>query len=185
MKETRVAIRYAKALFDLAIEMKILDKVKDDAQLVSDVCLQNREFVLMLKSPIIKEKSKLVVIREIFKGKIQDVTLKFMSIITNNGREDIIQEIMDQFVIIYKRHMRIMPITVKSAVKLDKDVRDRIVNIIAARRNVSVELTEKIDESLIGGFLLEAESLQYDASISRQIKNLEKEFDVNLYIKGF
>lgn len=185
MKETRVAIRYAKALFDLAIEMRMLDKVKNDAELINDVCMQNREFVLMLRSPIIKENNKMTVIRELFKGKVQDVTIKFMAIITNNGREDIIQQIMEQFIVIYKRHMRIMPVTVKSAVKLDKDVRDRIINVIAERRDVRVELTEEIDESLIGGFLLEAESLQFDASVLRKIKNLEKEFDVNLYIKGF
>ncbi len=185
MKETRVAIRYAKALFDLAVEMEILEKVRDDATLIRDVCRQNREFVLMLRSPIIKGKKKMAAIREIFKGKIQDATLKYMDIITRNGREDIIQDIVEQFIVMYKKHMNILPVTVKSAVKLDQDVRQKIISIITNRQEVTVELTEEIDESLIGGFLLEAESLQYDASVLRQIKNLEKEFDINLYIKGF
>jgi len=185
MKETRVAIRYAKALFDLAIEMNILDKVMEDAKLISSVCHQNREFVLMLQSPVIKEKKKLAVFSDIFKNKIQDVTLKFMTIIARNGREQIIKDIADQFLVIYKKHMNILPVTVKSAVKLDPDVRDKIISIITDRQNVTVELTEAIDEDLIGGFMLESDNLQYDASIQRQIKDLEKEFDINLYLKGF
>jgi F-type H+-transporting ATPase subunit delta len=185
MKETRVAIRYAKALFDLAIEMKILDKVMEDAKLISSVCHQNRDFVLMLQSPVIKEKKKLAVFSDIFKNKIQDMTLKFMTIIARNGREQIIKDIADQFLVIYKKHMNILPVTLTSAVKLDAEIREKIISIISDRQDVTVELTEAIDEELIGGFLLESDNLQYDASLQRQIKDLEKEFDINLYLKGF
>ena len=49
----------------------------------------------------------------------------------------------------------------------------------------TIELTEELDEKLIGGFVLSFDDKQLDASILRQIKNLKKEFDINLYIKGF
>ena len=185
MKETRVANRYAKALFDLSIELKQLEQTRSDMELINSVCEQNREFVLMLKSPVIKENKKQAILSDIFAGKISDLTFKFLKVITHNRREDIIMEIAVQFIKIYKEFKNILPTLLTSAVELDAETRDKIVTLLGERANATIELTEAVDESIIGGFILEFEDRQYDASILRQIKNLQKEFDINLYIKGF
>ncbi len=185
MRETRVANRYAKALFDLAIEMKMLEEIRDDMDLLLTVCRENRDFVLMLKSPVIKEVKKQAIIRGIFENKINDLTFKFLKVITHNRREEVIMEIAQQFIKIYKEFKNILPTTLTSAVKLDAETRDRIVTLLGERTNTEIELTEQVREEIIGGFILEFEDRQYDASILRKIKNLQKEFDVNLYIKGF
>jgi F-type H+-transporting ATPase subunit delta len=185
MKETRVANRYAKALFDLSIELKQLELIRADMELLHTVCEQNREFVLMLKSPVIKESKKQAILTGIFAGKISDLTFKFLKVITHNRREDIIMEISVQFIKIYKEYKKILPTLLTSAIQLDAETRDEIVTLLAERANATIELTEEVDESIIGGFILEFEDKQYDASVLRQIKNLQKEFDINLYIKGF
>ena len=61
----------------------------------------------------------------------------------------------------------------------------RILTLLEKRASAQIDLKEKIDEDIIGGFVLSYEDKQYDASILRQIKNLRREFDINLYIKGF
>jgi F-type H+-transporting ATPase subunit delta len=94
-------------------------------------------------------------------------------------------EISEQFIKIYKEFMNILPTTLTSAVKLDAGTRDKIVTLLGDRTNTEIELSEQIREEIIGGFILEFEDKQYDASVLRKIKNLRKEFDVNLYIKGF
>ncbi len=185
MKETRVANRYAKALFDLAIEMKVLDRIKDDIELVYSVCKQNRDFVLMLKSPVIKESKKQTIIKEIFKSKVHELTIRFLLVITRNGRESVIMEIAQQFIDVYKKFKNILPVTITSAVQLDADTKKKIIAVLYDRAGAQIELTEEIDKEIIGGFIMEFEDKQYDASISKQIKNLHKEFDINLYIKGF
>lgn len=185
MREIRVANRYAKALIELAIEMKLLEQVKADMDLLLQVCDQNREFLLMLKSPVIRDQKKKAILEQIFTGKIQELSLKFMLVITRNRREAVIQEIANQFIVLYREYHRIIPTTLTSAVKLDQATRDKIVGLLAERANATIELTEKIDEEIIGGFILEFESSQYDASLLRKIQNLKKEFDINLYIKGF
>lgn len=185
MKETRVANRYAKALFDLSIELKQMEKARADMELLYSVCMQNREFVLMLKSPVIKESKKQAILTGIFANKISDLTFKFLKVITHNRREEIIMEIAEQFIKIYKEHMNILPTTLTSAVDLDAETRDKIVKLLGERAHAKIELTEKVDEEIIGGFILEFEDKQYDASTLRQIINLRKEFDINLYVKGF
>ncbi|MCD4730345.1 MAG: ATP synthase F1 subunit delta, partial [Bacteroidales bacterium] len=97
MKEFRLAGRYAKALFDLAIEMNVLEEVHADAELIIDVCEKNKEFVLMLRSPIIKDVKKLAILKDIFENNLNELTYRFIVLITRNKRESIIKEIAERF----------------------------------------------------------------------------------------
>ncbi|MCB0807139.1 MAG: ATP synthase F1 subunit delta [Bacteroidales bacterium] len=185
MKEIKVSHRYAKALFQLAVELNKDEKVFEDAKLIATVCEQNREFLLMLRSPVIKEKIKISVISEIFKNKIDDITLKFLKIITKNRREGLIPEIAGQVISVYKDYKNIVSATITSASELDNESREKILNLLKKHTHAEIELSEKVEEELIGGFILSFKDKQYDASLRRQIQNLHKEFDENLYEKGF
>lgn len=185
MKETRVANRYAKALFELALEMKITDKVREDAETLLNVCNTNQDFVNMLKSPIIKDKKKNDILAEIFGKTFHEMFMKFLVIINRNRREDIIIEIAEQYIYIFKKQNNILTVDIETASEIDKETRDKIIGLLEKRSEAKVELTEKVKEDLIGGFVLSTEDKQFDASVMRQIKNLRKEFEVNLYIKGF
>ncbi len=185
MKESKVARRYAKALFELAIEMKLVEQVYEDAQLVIDVCKNNKEFVVMLRSPVIKDVKKLAIIKDIFEKNLNKLTYKFFVVITRNNRESIIQEISEQVVELYQEYKNIVPVHLTTATKLEEVTRAKILKLLSQKSDATVELTEEVDEDLIGGFVLEFDDKQFDASIQRQIANLKKEFEVNLYIKGF
>jgi F-type H+-transporting ATPase subunit delta len=185
MKEIRVANRYAKALLELAIELNVLQQIKADAELVSTVCRQNRDFVLMLKSPVIKEKKKLSVVKEIFKDKLNQLFFQFLVIITRNRREDLIPEISNQFIVLYKKYKNILPANLSTSVEVDNETRQKLINLLHKHTKSEIELTEEVKKELIGGFILSFEDKQYDASIQRKIKNLKKEFEINLYVKGF
>ena len=185
MREIRVANRYAKALFEFAIEMNQVERIKQDAVLVSTVCRENRDFVLMLQSPVIRDNTKIKVIKEIFDKHVHEITLKFMTIITRNRREELIADIAEEFASIYREFKNIIPATITTATKLDEETREKILSILRKRSNAEIELKEEINDDLIGGFVLTFSDKQYDASIKRMIQNLHKEFDVNLYVKGF
>ncbi len=185
MKESRLANRYAKALFELALEMNVVEKVYQDAELIYTVCSENREFVLMLRSPVVKEAKKLSILKAIFEKKVHEMTLKFLLIITRNRREMYIMEIAQQFTIIYKKFKNILPATLVTAYEIDAEIRKKIIALLHKNTNAEIELHEEIDKELIGGFILTFDDKQYDATIKRLIGNLHKEFDINLYVKGF
>jgi F-type H+-transporting ATPase subunit delta len=185
MKEIKVATRYARALFDLALEQKILEQVHKDAELIFEICKTNRDFILFLRSPVIKETKKVTVLKNVFEKNIHELTLKFLLIITKNRREAIIQDIAEMFLEIYREHKNIIRASVTTAVPIDKEIRDRMIKIMEEQTKAHIELTELVDEEIIGGFIMNFDDKQYDASVLRQIKNLVKEFDVNLYLKGF
>jgi len=185
MKESKVARRYAKALFELAIEMKLVEQVYADAELIIDVCKNNKEFVVMLRSPVIKDVKKLAIIKDIFEKNLTELTYRFFVVITRNNRESIIQEISEQVVDLYQEYKNIVPVNLTTAIQLDKVTREKILKLLSEKSDATVKLTEEVDEDLIGGFVLEFDDKQFDASIQRQISNLKKEFEVNLYIKGY
>jgi F-type H+-transporting ATPase subunit delta len=185
MNETKIANRYAKALFDLALELGLIEKVREDAQLLHEVCNSNKDFVFMLRSPVIRVDKKSLVIREIFSKHLQEISLNFLMIITRNKRERLIPEIFAQFIEIYKVHNNIISVEITTVSKIDETLRTKILSLLEKRANATIDLTEKLDEEIIGGFVIAYEDKQYDASILKQIKNLRQEFDINLYKKGF
>ncbi|MFU8842297.1 MAG: ATP synthase F1 subunit delta [Bacteroidales bacterium] len=185
MKEPRVANRYAKALFDLAKELKVIDEVEADCRLINSICRQNHDFMMFLRSPVIKETKKMSVMKSIFETNLHTLTFRFLLIITRHKRERIIDQITEQFSVIYKKEKNILPAVLTSAVEVDSSIREKIISLLESYTKASIELTEELDERIIGGFVLDFGDMQYDASILRKIKDLRKEFDVNLYIKGF
>lgn len=185
MKETKIANRYAKALFELAVEKNQLEKVKADAQLVYEVCSENKDFILMLRSPIIKPVKKVAILKEIFEKKLQDMTTKFLIIITRNRRESLIKDIAEQFIVIYKKYKNIVSANLTTAVKIDEETKNKIIALLKQHTKATIDLKELVDDEIIGGFVLTFDDKQYDASLQRQIQNLKQDFNKNLYIKGF
>lgn len=174
-----VAIRYAKSLLQLAIEKGQLEKVYTDMQLVESVCEENRAFTNFLNSPIIKTDKKVSVIKEIFSNKVSDITLGFLTILTHKRRELYMGEIAKAFVIQYKQYKNILMAVITSALGIDSTVKAKVLELVKQTTKGEVELIEKVDKNLIGGFVLTIGDKQVDASVSRKLNNLRKTFAGN------
>ncbi len=185
MKETKIANRYAKALFDLALEKEVLDLVKLDMDLVVSVCEQNKDFKLMLRSPIIFTDKKEAILKELFEKNVQQMSYFFLLIITNKKREAIIDLIAEQFVVIYKDYKNITEAQLTTAVEIDQKIKEQIIALLKDQTKGEIELETIVEKDLIGGFVMNYDNRQFDASISKQIKKLKQDFDKNLYVREF
>lgn len=185
MKDSRLAIRYAKALLELALEKKAETDVRADMQLVSEVCESNNDFRRMLLNPIINSEKKEAILNEIFKGKISGLSIHFLLLIAKKRREVFIDEIAKNYIELYKENKNIKTAIIETVVKIDNQTREGIINHLKTKTGSEIELVEIINPDLIGGFRLEFDNKQYDASILNQIRKLRKEFNVNIYEKGF
>lgn len=172
MSVTTVAHRYAQALLDLSIEQNVLDKVNADMVQLSNVCKESSDFRNLLSSPIIESKKKNDIFNILFESKMEKMSLGFMNLIIKNSREDILPQIADGFVSLYKKKNNILDVTVISAIKLDKATKDKITAKIKASFNGTIEMIEKVDASLIGGFIVRIDDKQIDASVASQLSNL-------------
>jgi F-type H+-transporting ATPase subunit delta len=185
MKETIIANRYAKALFEFALEQDILEKIRQDMDLLISVCKSNKDFRLLLKSPVVKFDKKVAIIIQIFGKKINNESLRYLQLIIRKRREAYIQSIAEHFIALYKDFKGIKIARLLTADNIDDGMRHRILQLLKKYTNAQIELIEEIDPLILGGFVLEVEGRQYDASLLTGIKKLKREFESNIYIKGF
>lgn len=182
MSGIRIATRYAKSLLDLCIERGQLDAAKADMLVVASAIDQNRDLQVMLASPVVKGDKKAEVLTLIFQSHVSEITMKFIVLLTNKGREGFLAEIVRSFINQVRAHYGITSAEVISAVALDASAKQKIMEDAIRIAGGPVELVEKIDATLIGGFILKVGDRQLDSSVSSLIKGLKREFADNPYI---
>jgi F-type H+-transporting ATPase subunit delta len=186
MGESRVSHRYAKSLLDLSLEKGQLEQVSEDMRLVLETIRANREFSVLLQSPVVKTDKKQEILKAIFGGQIGVITTEFLDIITRKRREGELQAIAEAFVSQYRKHKEILTAVITTAQGLDETLRKQVLDIVKKSADgKAIELVEKTDKSLLGGFVLRVGDKQVDASVIRQIRNLERSFSENPYIKEY
>jgi len=173
MKGSKVAARYAQALLEITEEKQKTDIAIDDLRFLYSTVEDNRDFQLFLKNPIIKSDKKIAILETVF-AQFDEVTMAFIRLITKNGREALLPSIAHEFEARMKSMRGIVPIILTSAVALDASVKDSIVKKLSAQVQGKLDVEEKLDEKLIGGFMVRMGDIQIDASILRQFKEMRK-----------
>jgi F-type H+-transporting ATPase subunit delta len=170
-----VATRYAKSLMELAVESNKLEAVRADMKAVKNLCEQNHDFALFLESPIIKTDKKIAVLNEVFKGKISDLSLSFLTLIASKHRETLVKEIAEAFDEQYKQNKNIFTTVITSAKGLDRTTKNKVLDLLKSQIKGEVELVEKIEPNTIGGLILKIGDKQLDNSVARQLSNMKKQ----------
>lgn len=174
MKGTIVASRYAKSLLELSIENNNLDKINEDMVQLSEICKESKDLTNLLSNPVVNSDKKNNVFDKLFKGKIDDLSLSFIHLITKNKRENILPNIAHSFNELYKEHKHILDVELISSTPLEDAAKSKVIDKVKAKYDgFTINLIEKTDSSLIGGFIVKIKDMQIDASISSQLTNLK------------
>lgn len=170
-----VATRYAKSLLDLAVEKGQLEAVYSDMLQVKGVCDSSKEFVNFLNSPIINTDKKIATMKAVFEGKLCAITFGFLAIVASKRREAVIPAMAVSLIEQYRSHKNILTAVVTSANGLDAATKQKALDLVKSQLSGEVELVEKVDANIIGGFILKIGDKQLDKSVARQLSNMKKE----------
>lgn len=173
MSDLSIARRYAKSLLDLAIDQGKTEKIMKDIQLISS-SFESRDLILLLKSPIIKSGKKINALKSVFEGKVDELTLSFLEIVTKKGREAMLPQITSAVNEQYNELKNITAATLTTAVGVGDDVVKAIEGKIKEEGG-TVDITTDVDPSIMGGYILQIGDKVYDASVQKQINDLRKE----------
>jgi F-type H+-transporting ATPase subunit delta len=179
MEDSRIHKRYALALYQLAGELKQLDRVFDDMQIVAQTCLDSKELMRALASPIIRDTKKGKILNEIFSSSICELSQKFINLVLFQNREVSLPAIAIEFIHLVKEFKGIKTALLTSAQPLDEATRAKIIARLKEQTGCEVELVEKIDPDILGGFTLSLEGQLLDASIKNTMHRLRQEFNEN------
>ena len=183
MQNPRLAQRYAKSLIDLSEELNQLDPVHEDIVLLHTICIQSREFVLMLKSPVISADKKNKIITAVTKNNISKISDTFIKLLCVKNREPLLPEIISSFIKQYNTIRGIHKVKLTTAISVTEEIKNAFIEKIEAEYAITnIELETNVNENLIGGFVLEMEGKLIDASILRDLKDIKKQFANNDWI---
>lgn len=171
---SRVAKRYAKALFSLAQDENILDTISLDLDQMTELGEQNDAFSALLANPLINEKDKLSALLEIFSGKVEPTTLSFLKLLADKKRIAFLPAISQEFKEMKLAHANQVQGELISAVALTPDQVSAIKMRIEGITGKVVLLAEKLDQALLGGFIVKVEGLVLDNSIRYQLSKLRE-----------
>jgi len=176
MSELTVATRYAKSIIDLAEEKKALEEIRKDMELFSQTLKANHELQAVLANPIIGHARKIRILEAIFGSKINKMTDSFFKIMVNKSRAGVLYETSKEFINQYNIIKHIARAYVTSAAPLSDENKKTIKAELEAATGGKIELHTKVDEDLIGGFVLTIGDRQVDTSISNSLRKLKNDF---------
>jgi F-type H+-transporting ATPase subunit delta len=183
MSNVRLASRYAKSLLGLAIERGELEKVFGDMQWLQAVCKGNRDFITMLRSPVIKSDTKGKIVKAVAGNNIGQLTDSFIQLLINKGRESALPEIATSFIHQYKEVKKIFMVKLTTASPVSDDLKKSIVDHIKSTTEMqNIELETAVNEKIIGGFVLQTGDKMVDASIAYDLREIAKQFENNDFI---
>ncbi len=176
MSNSKAASRYAKSLIDLSTEQNAMEAVRADMASVVSVINANPLLGAILNNPIIPLDKKAGILKETFSGRVNVITDTFLKLIVSKGRAQIVFETAKAYLSQYNALKGIITAEVTSAVPLTDANRAEIITIVKKEVGANeVLIKEKVDEKLIGGFILKVGDRQFDASIASNLNKLKKE----------
>jgi F-type H+-transporting ATPase subunit delta len=175
MNESKISVRYAKALFALAKDAGSLDVVKKDIELLFQCIREIPDLQYVILSPVIRASEKTKLFGEMFRTSFDNLTISFVNLVLERRREEFLAGISRHFLTLMKSEQGIQAAELVTAVPIDEALRQSILKLIARKFNAKVELNEALDEKLIGGFILRVGDQQLDASIASKLKRIQEE----------
>src|SRR5436190_2297162 len=183
MPNPRLASRYAKSLIDLSVEKDQLETVLDDMQSLQQLLKASRDFVNLLRSPIIKSERKKKVVDAVITGKVSEITDSFVHLVIAKGRESNLGEIITSFIAQYKQRKNIYTVKLTTAVPVTDELKKSIIDQIRKTSEMqNIELETTVDQNLIGGFVLQAGDKLIDTSVAYGLKQIARQFENNDFV---
>ena len=176
MVEDRIGYRYAKSVFGLAEEKKMLDKVQADMETISAVCKASPDLVAMLNSPLIsmgkKENIVTAVFEKLFTSELAPLLTQML---VRKGREMYLPHVANSFIQLYDESKGVERGTLVSAHKLSSKEEKAIQAAMEEKIGKKLELTVEVDPELIGGFVLKVGDKLFDGSVSSSLRRIKQE----------
>jgi len=179
MAGTRAAIRYAKAILELAKDQNSADTVNEDMKLMAKTISGNKDLDNMLQSPIVRSANKKSVLTDVFTNS-SSISKGLIDTLIANKRLNLLGLIASEYNNLYDQLMDTQVAKVTTAVALTEDLRSKVlakVKELSGSKEVTLE--NIIDESILGGFILRVGDIQYNASVADKLGKLKREFTLN------
>ena len=169
-----IAEVYSRALFDVAVEQDALDEIHDELGQFVDELDENRDLQVFFFSPYFSSQEKKEGIGKMISG-ANDNFVRFLELLAERHRMPAVFRIRRDFDALYAEERKLLPVTITSAIELDKDLVKNIRKKIEEQTDRKVDLTTKVDPNVLGGLVLRVGNKIMDGSIRSRLERLRKQ----------
>lgn len=173
MNQSKISVRYSRALFESAIERNVIGRINQDMIRIHEICAMP-EIRELLNSPIIVPSRKTKILHKVFGEDLHSLTLSLIDLTVKNGRESSIPDIARVFIHDTMKHNGITETILTTAVKVTPEVKKRISGLVSDLFKTKVDLKENVNEDIIGGFILKVDDNYFDASIRNKLRKIRR-----------
>ena len=165
--------RYANGLFSIALEENKVDLYRKRIKMIKNVFEENDDFLHLLSSCFISNEEKDEIIDKVFKSE-EEYIRNFIKIIFINKRGNCLIKILNEFIKTCNENLNIKDVVIYSVNKLSNEQIEKIQESLSTRLNCKVELTNSLDEKLLGGVKVSIEDKIFDGSIKNKLEKLKE-----------
>lgn len=171
---SRVARRYAQALFEVAVEKKQLSSVENDFASLKKDYRDVEDFQTLMTSPVISNEDKQKTFTTLYQKRLQTLTFDFVTLLISKNREGLLEQVFEEFTDLLDEHRGIVRGDVFSVVPLSTAQLSGLKKRLDQSTQKNVVLTQHLDTSLLGGFVVKIDDLVYDTSLRNQLSSLRE-----------
>ena len=180
MRNTRAALRYAKAALSISLEQNKEAALAQDMEYIVSVFAENNALGQFLENPVIANSVKQDSLQQVF-ASLSPLSNKVIALLATNNRIDLLDQVAVAYLDILKKHQGKETAIVTTAVALTPALEKTILTKASQLSSAKINLENIIDPSIIGGFILRIGDLQYNASVAHQLDQLKREFTQTNY----
>lgn len=166
---------YSEAVFELAKEQSCADAIKDELDALAVVFKDNPELPKLLTAPTVTLNEKLDVVKNIFGGKVSELTYNLLCVTTEKGRAAIIPDVAEDYKNRWYEMKNIAEVKVTTSVPLSENLRAKLKAKLEAVYKKTVILTESVDPSIMGGIVLNYGNTLLDGSVKAKLDAIQKQ----------
>lgn len=169
-----IARIYAQSLFEAAVGREKVDQIKAELTTFCQAAETSEDLRLFLFSPYFSGEEKRDGIARIIEDASPEF-VNFLQLLAEKHRLPAIHRILAQYEVLWAEHYKLLPVTVTSAVELPRETVEKIAQSVEAQTGRKVELDGRVDDSVIGGIVLQVGNMVLDASIRGRLERLRKQ----------
>ena len=171
-----IAEVYARALFEVAKEHDVLDRIRDELNEFADALEDedSRELRLFFFSPYFSSEEKKQAVEKIVSD-ADERFVNFLKLLAERHRMPVLPRIRRRFEDLWAEENQLLPVNVTAAVELDDELVKGIGKRIEEQTGRKVELSSNVDPEVLGGLVVRVGNMVLDASVRNRLEQIRKQ----------
>lgn len=174
MNESKIPVRYSKALFDYAHSKGVTEEVERDMRLILNLS-STEEFILLTTNPVIRPSKKKMILEKAFANTLSEPSMSLCRLVVDKGRESYLAAIARYYITLSVKERGLTDVLLTTAVPVSEKIKERIATVVAEVFSTMPLMKERIDKDIVGGFILQVDDKLLDASVRTALRRVTGE----------